>query len=162
MPELSLEPSDNIKFLEKIRLKHKKFGRYKVSPKDDRTFDGIVFDSKWEAETYKIFKLQLPLSHIYRQVEYTLQPKFKDANGKVVREICYIADFVLSPRPLITASTIPDDTIVIDSKGHITDIFKLKNKMFMYVYGAVIRQVKRPADVQKVIDAYKLILPVNS
>ena len=74
-----------------------KVGRYKVSAKEDRTYDGIVFDSKWELETYKLLKLHLPAdAHIHRQVEFVLQPKFKDAEGRSVREIKYASDFLIT------------------------------------------------------------------
>lgn len=133
-----------------------KVGRYKVSAKQDRTFDGIVFDSKWELETYKLLKTHLPAyAHVHRQVEFLLQPKFKDAEGRSVREIKYASDFVITKDGNLLPDVVPAGALIIDSKGHLTDIFKLKNKMFMYKYGAVIHQVKRPADVMTVIDKFK-------
>lgn len=139
-------------------LKHK-YGRYKVSPAEDRTFGGIVFDSKWESSVYQQLRLQLPEERIHRQVVFTLQPKFKSADGKAVREIQYIADFVLSANcPAPDSILNNDDTIVMDAKGHVTDIFKLKSKMFMFKFGAVIQQVKKACDVQDVIEQYKKIM----
>jgi hypothetical protein len=135
-----------------------KTGRYKVSAKEDRTFDNIVFDSKWELETYKLLKTHLPADvKIHRQVEFLLQPKFKNAEGKAIREINYVSDFLITRQENLIANELPADALVIDSKGHLTDIFKLKNKMFMYKYAVVIQQVKRPADVMSVIDKFKLM-----
>jgi len=126
----------------------KKLGRYKVSAKEDRTYDGIVFDSKWEANTYKLLQThKKPNVYIHKQVEFLLQPKFKDAEGKAIREINYIADFVLSEKDCLEPNTLNSGDVVIDSKGHLTDIFKLKNKLFIYKYNTVIHQVKRPSDV---------------
>lgn len=139
-------------------LKHK-YGRYKVSPAEDRTFGGIVFDSKWESSVFQQLRQQVPEDHIHRQVAFTLQPKFKSADGKAVREIQYIADFVLSPKlpdPDVVINN--DETIVMDAKGHVTDIFKLKNKMFMFKYSAVIQQVKKAGEVQAVIERYKKMM----
>lgn len=136
--------------------KSKKFGRYKVSPKEARTYEGIVFDSKWEAETFKLLTTLLPKDvNIHKQVTFLLQEKFKDPNGKAVREINYLADFVITRETELKENEIPGDAFVIDSKGHLTDIFKIKNKMFMYKYRALIHQVKSAKDVAAVVDLYK-------
>lgn len=136
--------------------KSAKVGRYKVSPKEARTYEGIVFDSKWEAETYKLLSTLLPKDvKIHRQVNFLLQEKFKAPNGKAVREINYLADFVISREEQLQDNVIPDDAFVIDSKGHLTDIFKIKNKMFMYKYRALIHQVKSAKDVTALVDLYK-------
>lgn len=137
--------------------KSAKVGRYKVSPKEARTYEGIVFDSKWEAETYKLLSTLLPKDvKIHRQINFLLQEKFKAPNGKAVREINYLADFVISREEQLQDNVIPDDAFVIDSKGHLTDIFKLKNKMFMYKYRALIHQVKSAKDVAAVVEQYKV------
>ena len=134
----------------------KKFGRYKVSPKEARTHDGIVFDSKWEAETFKLLTLLLPTGVIiHKQVSFLLQEKFKATNGKAVREINYLADFVITREPVLKENEIPEDGFVIDSKGHLTDIFKIKNKLFMYKYRTLIHQVKSAKDVAAVVELYK-------
>jgi hypothetical protein len=136
--------------------KSKKVGRYKVSPKEARTYNGIVFDSKWESETYKLLSTLLPAGvNIHRQVTFLLQEKFKDQNGKGVREINYLSDFVITRETELQENVIPSDAFVIDSKGHLTDIFKIKNKMFMYKYRALIHQVKSAKDVAAVVDLYK-------
>lgn len=137
--------------------KSAKVGRYKVSPKEARTYEGIVFDSKWEAETYKLLSTLLPKDvKIHRQINFLLQEKFKAPNGKAVREINYLADFVISREEQLQDNVIPEDAFVIDSKGHLTDIFKLKNKMFMYKYRALIHQVKSAKDVAAVVEQYKV------
>lgn len=136
--------------------KSSKHGRYKVSPKEARTHEGIVFDSKWEAETYKLLSTLLPTDvHIHRQVDFLLQEKFRGPDGKAVREIRYSADFVITRENELQENVIPKDAFVIDSKGHLTDIFKIKNKMFMYKYRSLIHQVKSAKDVAAVVDLYK-------
>jgi hypothetical protein len=136
--------------------KSKKAGRYKVSSKETRTYAGIVFDSKWESETYKLLSTLLPAdTHIHRQVNFLLQEKFKAPNGKAIREIHYSADFVITREKELQDNVIPTDALVIDSKGHLTDIFKIKNKMFMFRYNALIHQVKSAKDVAAVVDVYK-------
>lgn len=137
--------------------KSAKAGRYKVSPKEARTYEGIVFDSKWEAETYKLLSTLLPKDvKIHRQVNFLLQEKFKAPNGKAVREINYLADFLISREEELQDNVIPEDAFVIDSKGHLTDIFKIKNKMFMYKYRAIIHQVKSAKDVAALVEQYKV------
>jgi hypothetical protein len=132
-----------------------KFGRYKVSAKEDRTYDAIVFDSKWEMNTYKLLKSLLPDAHIHRQVEFLLQPKFRSADGKAVREINYASDFVITRDGNLLPDVVPPGALVLDSKGHVTDIFKLKNKLFMYKYGTVIHQVKKASDLIPIVDKFK-------
>jgi hypothetical protein len=135
----------------------KKLGRYRVSSKEDRTYDNIVFDSKWEAQTYKLLKMLLPAdTQVHMQVPFLLQEKFKTSAGKTIREINYCADFVITREKDLQPNIIPGDAFVVDSKGHLTDIFKLKNKLFMYKYRTVIHQVKSAKDVADVVDLYKV------
>ena len=70
-------------------MKSTKRGRYPVAPKDQRTVDGITFDSKREAARYAVLKQQERaglISHL------ELQPVFKvTING---HHFCrYSADF---------------------------------------------------------------------
>ena len=90
--------------------------------------DGIKFDSKKEAEYYCQLKLLKQAGKIkdYRlQPRYELQPAFKK-NGKKYRAITYIADFAI----------INNDgtTEVVDIKGVETQVFKIKKKLFEYMY----------------------------
>ena len=90
--------------------------------------DGIKFDSKKEAEYYCQLKLLKQAGKIkdYRlQPKYELQPAF-EKNGKKYRAITYIADFAI----------INNDgtTEVVDIKGVETQVFKIKKKLFEYMY----------------------------
>lgn len=90
--------------------------------------DGIKFDSKKEAEYYCQLKLLKQAGKIkdYRlQPRYELQPAF-EKNGKKYRAITYIADFAI----------INNDgtTEVVDIKGVETQVFKIKKKLFEYMY----------------------------
>ena len=58
--------------------------------------DGIEFDSKKESRYYQQLKLmerQGLIKDIRLQVKFELQPKYKK-NGKTIRAINYIADFM--------------------------------------------------------------------
>ena len=93
------------------------------------TVDGIQFDSKKEANIYLELKLLEKEGHIKDlklQHKFELQPGFKK-NGKTYRPITYIADFVY-----LDFSS--NKNIVIDVKGYKTEVYKLKKKMFEYVY----------------------------
>ena len=90
--------------------------------------DGIKFDSKKEAEYYCQLKLLKQAGRIkdYRlQPRYELQPAFKK-NGKKYRAITYIADFVITNND--------GTTEVVDIKGVETQVFKIKKKLFEYMY----------------------------
>jgi len=100
------------------------FNKYNVSPKKDRTVYGIVFDSKWEMQAYLILKDSLPSNaRMELSPKYELQPKFRDLNGKAVRAIHYIGDFLVTHRGKV---------YLIDTKGFETDVFKMKEKMFKF------------------------------
>jgi hypothetical protein len=93
------------------------------------TVDGIVFASKREAKRYsELILLQRcgKISALELQKKFILQPPYRK-NGKSIREISYVADFVYFDKER-------NKVIVEDSKGYRTDIFKLKKKIFEYVY----------------------------
>ena len=94
--------------------------------------DGIKFDSKLEAERYRQLKI-LERAGVIRdlelQPEYELIPSFKK-DGKTWRKTVYKADF----RYILAEN---DKTIIEDVKGSIsviTDVFRLKQKLFEYKY----------------------------
>lgn len=103
----------------------KKCGRFKVYKP---TVDDIVFDSGLEARYY-IYLIELMnrgiVDNFERQQSFTLQPGFT-LGEKRIRAITYIADFVVTYRN--------GDVEVIDVKGRETPDFKLKKKLFMYVF----------------------------
>lgn len=89
--------------------------------------DGITFDSKREAQRYtelKWLERAGEIKDLELQKKFVLQPKYKK-NGKTVREISYIADFVY---------TEDGKQIVEDCKGMRTAVYKLKKKIFEYQY----------------------------
>ena len=110
-----------------MRTTHK----FNVSPKLDRTYNGIVFDSKKEMNRYILLEQDLKtkkISNLQRQVSYELQPAFTDYTGKKQRAICYIADFVYEK---------DGKCIVEDVKSEMTrklPDYRMKKKMFLYKY----------------------------
>jgi len=89
--------------------------------------DMVVLDSKLEAERYKELKLlerAKVIKNLKLQVPFLLQESFRK-NGKTYRKIEYIADFVYEEN---------GKTIVEDTKGMKTDVFKIKQKLFEYKY----------------------------
>ena len=90
--------------------------------------DGYKFDSKKEAKFYQELKLRMLAGDIARfklKPKFVLQPAFVK-NGKKIRAITYIADF------LIINNDMSEE--IIDIKGFVTDIFKIKKKIFEYVF----------------------------
>lgn len=97
-------------------------------------YDGIKFDSTKEKNRYiglkQLEKLGV-IQSLQRQVKYELQPSFK-LNGKTIRSITYIADFVY----------IQDGVEVIeDVKGMRTKEYLLKKKLFEYKYQKEIKEI---------------------
>lgn len=89
--------------------------------------DMVVLDSKLEAERYKELKLlerAKVIKNLKLQVPFLLQESFRK-NGKTYKKIEYRADFVYEEN---------GKTIVEDTKGIKTDVFKIKQKLFEYKY----------------------------
>ena len=83
--------------------------------------DGVIFDSGMEAEFYALLKDSKEVVCFELQPRYLLQEAFKK-EGKTIRKIEYVADFKVLYK---------DKTFeVIDVKGQVTDVFKLKKKLF--------------------------------
>ena len=108
--------------------------------------DGIKFDSKLEAERYEQLKI-LERAGIIRnlelQPEYELIPSFMK-NGKTWRKTVYKADF----RYILAEN---DKTIIEDVKGStavITDVFRLKQKLFEYKYPELTIKIVTRKDMQ--------------
>jgi hypothetical protein len=90
--------------------------------------DGILFDSKNEADRYielKLLEKAGLIQNLRLQPEYELQPKFK-YQKKTERAIKYKADF-----EYMEGVT----TVVEDVKGCVTKEFAIKRKMFLHRYG---------------------------
>ena len=110
-------------------MKRNKYGNKKT------TLDGIKFDSVAEARFYgllKSLKLAKKIDGFELQKKYELQEGFRH-NGKAVRSIDYYADFVVARG---------DKIDIIDVKGHETEVFKLKRKMFIKKYEKDILVIK--------------------
>ena len=92
-------------------------------------YDGIKFDSIKEKNRYielKILERAGLIKDIELQKEFILQPSFKK-NGKTYRKITYKADFYYYDNHLKIY-------VVEDVKGMKTEVYKLKKKLFEYIY----------------------------
>ena len=97
--------------------------------KQNRTYNGITFDSDLEMKYYRdVICVGLEngtIKDCQLQVKYELQPKFKYQN-KTILAVNYVADFIV---------TYADDSVVvIDTKGLPDATAKLKKKLFHYKY----------------------------
>ena len=113
-----------------------------------KTFiDGIKFDSKLEAERYaqlKMMECAGVIRDLELQPEYELIPSFKK-DGKTWRKTVYKADF----RYILAED---DSYIIEDVKGStsvITDVFRLKQKLFEYKYPDYTISIVTSKDIRK-------------
>lgn len=92
--------------------------------------DGIKFDSKKEAKRYNELKL-LKKAGLIKELElqkvFELQPKYTNNNGEHIRAITYKCDFFYYDNE-------KERYIVEDTKGFKTETYKLKKKLFEYIY----------------------------
>ena len=109
--------------------------------------DGIKFDSKLEAERYSQLKMMERagvIRDLELQPEYELIPSFKK-NGKTWLRTLYKADF----RYILAED---DSYIIEDVKGStsvITDVFRLKQKLFEYKYPDYTISIVTSKDIKK-------------
>ena len=96
---------------------------------EQRTCDGIVFDSKLEMRYYRDVILPLVRSGEIEGYElqrpYLLQPEFT-RGGKKIRAVVYVADFYVRYAD--------GHEEVIDTKGFADSVAKMKRKLFWYKY----------------------------
>lgn len=93
------------------------------------TVDGHTFDSKREAERYcelKLFLRAKEIKNLELQPRFLLQDGFVDKEGNEHKKIEYVADFMYVDKS--------EKTVVEDVKGVLTDVYKLKKKMFLKIY----------------------------
>lgn len=100
------------------------------------TIDGITFDSMLEAQRWcelRLLERAGEIKNLQRQVVFELQPSYRK-NGKTIRPINYIADFVYEE---------DGGLIVEDTKGFRTQEYMLKKKLFEYRYPHTIKEVRK-------------------
>ena len=94
--------------------------KYGVSKKDDRTLDGIVFDSKLEMNAYRYLR-DLGVA-FERQIPFVLMEGFEH-EGKKVQPIRYVCDFQVK--------SLDGTSFIVDTKGVITPDCRLKLKLML-------------------------------
>ena len=111
-------------------MKKQKYGNSKI------TIDGIRFDSKREAQRWQELRLMERagrITDLRRQVKFVLIPSQRGEDGKVIeKQVTYIADFVYLK---------DGKTVVEDSKGYRTEVYRLKKKMMLYFFHIRIQEV---------------------
>lgn len=91
--------------------------------------DGVIFDSKSEANYYKLLKQKQEkrlITDLKLQPVFVLQNSYK-LNGKTVKAITYKADFSY-------LDLTDNKRYVIDVKGMPTEVANIKRKMFNFLY----------------------------
>jgi hypothetical protein len=118
-----------------LKKSAKKRSKYNVAPKSERTYGGVLYDSKLE-KTYrtKLELLKKTTDPNKRVISIEEQVPFVfNVNG---HKICtYLLDFRV---------TYGDGRIEhIDVKGVATDLYRVKKKLLLACYGIEIKEVKK-------------------
>lgn len=99
--------------------------------------DGITFASKHEAQRFaelKLLERAGEISDLQLQRVFTLIGAQRDKDGKVIERPCkYIADFAYKDQS--------GKLIVEDAKGLRTDVYRIKKKLMLSIYGIRIQEV---------------------
>jgi hypothetical protein len=143
----------------KLQKGQRQIGRdhkYGVSPREERTIDGIVFASKFEGRCYVALRELVPASHLHLQPRFLLQEGY-NLIGKKERAIYYVADFLLGPERLQEDDPLVPGHFVIDAKGFKTADFLLKKKLFEYRYQHRLYMPKNLKELGEIIAAYESV-----
>ena len=100
------------------------------------TVDGIIFDSKKEAEYYLYLCQQMKdgkIDSFERQVRFDLIPSQYEGCRCVERPVFYKADFVTWRRG--------ERLDVVDCKGMRLPVYVIKRKLMLWVHGIKIKEV---------------------
>lgn len=113
----------------------KRKSKYNVAPKNQRTYKGKVYDSKLEKNYRAKLELMKKATKLEnRVVDIQEQVPFEFViNG--LKVCTYLLDFKV---------TFGDGRIEhIDTKGVITDIYRIKKKLMLACYGIKIKEVTK-------------------
>jgi hypothetical protein len=140
-------------------FKKRKFGRYKVSSKEKRTDEGIVFHSELECNCYRYLKTVIPEGKLHLQPWFVVFDGYVDSYGVKMAKMKYIGDFLIGdPRSREDAKLpMTDNQFLIDSKGAITAEFKKKKKMFDQRYKKTLHMPKNLEELKHIVE--DIILP---
>ncbi|OHE63878.1 MAG: hypothetical protein A2001_01570 [Treponema sp. GWC1_61_84] len=104
--------------------------KYGTAPVDQRTYDGIRFDSAAEMTRWvylRALERAGRIRNLERQVEYVLVPGFVSAKFGKMRALKYRADF----RYIETKN---EKEVVEDVKGCVTDSYRIKRTLLLWRY----------------------------
>jgi hypothetical protein len=139
LKEGGIEPSQLIYQQEaklQSQLNPNKYNAIKVE------YNGVIYDSKREADFAKtLTKMEIPFRS---QVKYVLQEGF-NCHGEKVQPITYILDFLIHER------------FAVDVKGMITEVFRIKWKMFKNRYKDEIDVFEIPKNQTQMLQAISII-----
>ena len=113
----------------------KRRGKYNVAPKAQRIYKGVVYDSKLEKEYRgKLELLKMATTEKNRVVSIEEQVPYPFVINDV--KVCtYLLDFKV---------TFADGRVeFIDVKGVKTDVYRIKSKLLLAIYGIKIKEVKK-------------------
>lgn len=117
----------------------KKIKKPKKYHNNKTELDGILFDSKKEAERYAELKMLQDYGQIHDlmlQVPFELIPTQKDENNRVIERACtYVADFTYIDK---NGKRIVED---VKSEATKTRLYGVKRKLMLYVHGIRITEV---------------------
>lgn len=113
------------------------YGKYRVSPPDQRTMDGRCFASKAEMRRYAELKLLLKAGKIKNLV---IQPKFELTPPFVLNQTKHNSMYYFGDFQYVDCES--GKKIVEDVKGVETAVFKIKEKLLAFRHHIELRKVK--------------------
>jgi hypothetical protein len=129
--------------------------KYNSAPKEERTWQDKVYDSKLEMRMHQELLKSFSPEEILTQVRFELQPSYcLDFSPEKQRAINYVADFVIGEvRQDERGNNIPGrNCMVVDAKGMVTSSFVTASKLFEYKFRIPVHAVKTIKKLQSIIN----------
>lgn len=139
--------------------------KYNAAPKENRTWQGKVYDSKLEMRMHQELLNHFAAEDIQTQVRFELQPSYcLDYIPDKQRAINYVADFVLgSIDQDERGNPVPGtNCMVLDAKGMVTSSFVTASKLFEYKFRIPVYAVKTIKQLQSLIKKRMSINEIDS
>jgi hypothetical protein len=139
-------------------LKTGKRSKYNVAPKERRTVDGVVFDSRQEMLLYQHTVQRMGAGVVVRQPRFLLDDGFRDPDtNEWHRATIYVGDMLLTRRttPRDDDAPLHPDEFVVDVKGTRTRLYMRSKKQFIRRYGHTIHEVRTLKQLNTLLDTVR-------
>lgn len=140
LAQLELETAPEVKSKKGFFASKGEGNTYKRAPVEQRTLDGVVFDSKYEMIAFDAIRHFVAPQFLQKQPVFLLLPKKTiTTRGQIekIKAMTWKADFLIGPPRVGDEDPIDQGQMIIDIKGQPTEQFKVRLKLFKWRYETI-------------------------